>query len=443
MNYKLAVLFLRYDQQKYPKALNDLTDYLVKNIKGDVQLVSVDNADVCEGYNERKAGYGYTLITGDNTHWEFSGWDKGIRYLKDAGIEYDAVLFVNDSFMNDTRGGTPDTIINDAQITRCIEKNVPIQAVVNQGKPYNFIIDGVKTEIPGRSHCFILPKSIIERLGSLVSLDVDFLNKCIHEYPTKPYFKQDSPINSELRNFIENWLGRFWHSAFKFEDNWNLFRMKSLAFMNELMLAYRLNELEKDIEFQIDNAEVVIFDVFDTAILRKFKYPFKVHSHMGCGYLDVRQKAEEKALADNPCCSLGDIYIAGNLPAGKKYQEQLLELVNCYANPEIFKYYEYARAKGKEIVFLSDMYLSHIDIKKMLAKCGYKNHTMLVSSETKVRKDTGEAYICLKSMFGDTEKLLMIGDNEHSDYKMAKKHGLKAIHYKTQGRCCLKGWNDK
>ena len=36
------------------------------------------------------------VLSGDNTNWEFSGWQKGLIYIKE-NIECDLIMFLNDS----------------------------------------------------------------------------------------------------------------------------------------------------------------------------------------------------------------------------------------------------------------------------------------------------------------------------------------------------------
>jgi FMN phosphatase YigB (HAD superfamily) len=269
----------------------------------------------------------------------------------------------------------------------------------------------------------MLSKPVIKQLDKITSLNIDFINKCINTEVSKPYFKVGAPLNDNLKYFIEGWLGGYWHSAFKFEENWNLFRMKTLAFLNELMLAHRIKELECDYKYNIDNSELIIFDVFDTAIFRKFNHFSDVHYNIGRTFLGLRQDAEKGVLLINKNANLLDIYKYGNLPKEMMYKEIALEKAACYKNEEIYKLYKYAISKGKKVVFLSDMYLGTEIITEMLNKCGYENPTVYVSSDIKSRKDSGEAYSFLKTMYKNIHigNMLMIGDNEHSDYKKAKK----------------------
>lgn len=86
---------------------------------------------------------------------------------------------------------------------------------------------------------------------------------------------------------------------------------------------------------------------------------------------------------------------------------------------------------NKKIICISDFYLG----KKMIARI-FENHGILnyidriyVSSEYLVTKRSGRLYDkVLENIEVRPEKILMIGDNKHSDYDMPLQKGLKAYH---------------
>lgn len=425
----LVVLYLQYDTNKYKDSFVKLQEYL-SVLDCNKQIVVIDNKFESDYFRWNK---GIVEINGDNSGWEFSGWDKGLSYLKETNIQYDAILFVNDSFLNPGAGGSPDLIINNEQLNSCIENNAFISNTVSQAH-VKLELNGIDVSTWSRSHCFILSKPMIDYLGHIQSYDINFLNKCIKEEKHHRYFKTDAPLNESLKTLIINWLSGYWHSAFVIEENWELFRMKTLAFFNEITLSARIKEMQNNINYKIDNSDLIMFDVFDTCLFRKVKEPWEIFYYMGCDFNGNRQEAEKKALELDINCDLVDIYNTGNLSNDKFKQEIELEKALCYQNPEVFEMYKYAASKNKEIIFLSDMYLPSFVIKEMLQKCGYSNPKVFVSNEMKYRKDNGESYGFIKGLFDNInpKRILMIGDNECSDYNMANKSGLNTYHYKKQ-----------
>lgn len=84
---------------------------------------------------------------------------------------------------------------------------------------------------------------------------------------------------------------------------------------------------------------------------------------------------------------------------------------------------------GKKIWLISDMYLQTADMKKLLDKCGVRGYEkLLISCETKMRKDTAEIWNYLAERGFSGGKLLHIGDNEMSDYQMPADRHFDTYH---------------
>jgi len=237
MYYKLVVLFVQYDTKKYPNSLFYLQKYLNKIKENSVKIIVIDNKDE-EG---SESGYlnGVTTISGDNSVWEFSGWDKGLQYLKEKNIDYDAILFANDSFLAPSGYDSPLTIINDNNVFNCVENNSIIGNFCNTA--INFKIGKYLVNKYTRTHCFMLSKLVVDKIGSLVTVDADFVDKCIDLYKKdNMYFLKDAPICINVKRNLVNNLTTNWHSSFDISKNWELFRMKSLMLLNELTLYTRI-----------------------------------------------------------------------------------------------------------------------------------------------------------------------------------------------------------
>lgn len=182
----------------------------------------------------------------------------------------------------------------------------------------------------------------------------------------------------------------------------------------------------------IDNAEIVLFDVFDTAIFRKVNHPTDVFDLLGKGIKAKRVYAEYCAAQLNPNTTLDFIYSNSiDLSKDLKDKEIELEYQLCYQNPAIYSVYQYVIRQNKKVGFVSDMYLPSGVIRRMLQKCGYdKIDYLFVSCEHNSQKSNGELYKkILQELKTDPSKLLIIGDNEQSDYTQAKLNGLSAYHY--------------
>lgn len=200
---------------------------------------------------------------------------------------------------------------------------------------------------------------------------------------------------------------------------------------------------------EIQQAEIISFDVFDTLIVRLTNTPEDVFSllerRVGVrGLADWRQKCqmlasqhveqeENKAHAD-----LDDIYECLTKVHGKsadwdkvKEQEIAIERQVLRMNPEMHEVYQYALSLGKRIIVTSDMYFDQATVQNLVEGCGYHHiDYFYVSATEKHTKFRGDIY----SYIAEKEdvkpsRILHIGDNETSDVRLAREAGWNAFLY--------------
>lgn len=197
-----------------------------------------------------------------------------------------------------------------------------------------------------------------------------------------------------------------------------------------------------EIKKNINNCEVISFDIFDTLLFRPFVKSEDTLKYLAefiknSDFYNERIKAEKRALmlafakSKNTveAVTISEIYdiIKPEYKQYKelelKFEEQILTL-----NDEMFQVYNYAVNNNKKVILTSDMYLPKDFLVKVLKKNGIQNYFKLyVSSDIKKTKATGNLY---KYICNDLNILprdiFHIGDNENSDYKKALENGLKA-----------------
>ena len=189
----------------------------------------------------------------------------------------------------------------------------------------------------------------------------------------------------------------------------------------------------------VQAADVVSFDIFDTLLLRPYVNPPDMFTHMerlfaAPGFAAWRMTAEADFYQRNGTlreATLADIYsVAGNF-AVLQSAEMDLEYDTLFANPEIKEIYDFAISSGKRVIIASDMYLPLEFIKRVLAKNGYDGYDKIyLSNAINYRKDRGDMYgYILKDLQVLPQKMLHIGDNRHSDFDMARRHGINAFLY--------------
>lgn len=194
--------------------------------------------------------------------------------------------------------------------------------------------------------------------------------------------------------------------------------------------------------------DVISFDIFDTLILRPFSKPHDLFMLLGekhnlVDFVSIRRSAEveareiAKVKKGNREVTLYDIYEVIEFRTGidKAYGVQVefeTELELCFANPYMIEVFNILRSQGKEIIAISDMYLSRSMIVQLLDKCGYLGfREIFVSSEHNGSKRDKNLYKIVLKYLGEEIKLVHIGDNYQTDYKCASQLGIEARHYKN------------
>lgn len=200
----------------------------------------------------------------------------------------------------------------------------------------------------------------------------------------------------------------------------------------------------RELEAELEQYDVVTFDVFDTLIKRMVFEPrdvfrivekrfFSRYKERISSFWEDRITAEKMATKKYSNPSLEQIY---EFLEEKKYhsKEQLiqieLEVENkiCIPNESIVKIFHRCIELGKKVFLVSDMYLSGIEIEKILLKCGiYGYQRIYVSNEKGASKSKGDLYrLLVDSEKIESCKILHIGDSFIGDYLRPKLIGISS-----------------
>ena len=202
------------------------------------------------------------------------------------------------------------------------------------------------------------------------------------------------------------------------------------------------------------------FDIFDTTLIRKCGKPGNIFYILAQklypsdkakreDFFLWRKGAESDARRSIPGkdVTIEDIYSSDELKGFDEYTsaqlieaEKSIEAENLIANPAIRDVICKKRAQGYTICFISDMYMPSDFLKKVLEKEGCIGHDeqVYVSCEWNARKSNGALYRKLKEGLKPQE-WEHFGDHPVSDYKMAKRHGIKATKVNTDFTTAEKG----
>ncbi|MEM9795955.1 MAG: glycosyltransferase [Pseudomonadota bacterium] len=209
---------------------------------------------------------------------------------------------------------------------------------------------------------------------------------------------------------------------------------------------------------------VVSFDIFDTLIARNVWDPKDIFLLMslrsdvrriiGGEPFDVARVLAEKAVrADltdvqrDP--TLAEIYVrlmmASNLSEDAAQELKRIEIQYEYSavipREPIRRLWRYVKAIKKNVILCSDMYLPRPVLENMLTSCGYDaSDRIFLSCELGATKKHGTIFPIVQDELRCTSReILHLGDNKHSDIKMAERAGWNALHIPTLGERALKG----
>lgn len=214
----------------------------------------------------------------------------------------------------------------------------------------------------------------------------------------------------------------------------------------ELTASNARSELEAYKE-AIAKKQVISFDIFDTLVVRKVsdpevvfdlvEYELTANECATVEFFDQRMATAGKVLASHDG-AVDDITIDSIYSAMALYNdaglEKSKEIQLCMPHPLGIKLYEHAISLGKEVFFLSDMYLDKVTIEKILRNCGIDpGERLYLSSAIGYKKDTGRLYQHflkdVKSIGYEPSDVLHIGDNWRGDVQLAKMNEIDAIRF--------------
>lgn len=207
---------------------------------------------------------------------------------------------------------------------------------------------------------------------------------------------------------------------------------------------------------EVNKYKLISVDIFDTLLLRAVAKPIDIFEKVWedvlkedkaltelnpSEYKKLRVEMERRARneAENREVTLSQIYqqypsyIVEDIE-GLRHLEIQKEEEYCYRNDEIWEWIKNAYEKGIKIVLLSDMYLSNLEIRRILEKNNIDiscfEH-IIISNEHHCNKQNGELYQVLMQYYPElkAKDILHIGDNKNSDYEQPLKLGINAFFY--------------
>lgn len=225
----------------------------------------------------------------------------------------------------------------------------------------------------------------------------------------------------------------------------------------------KVNKVSSSLPINLNDFQTVSFDIFDTLVHRLTETPVDVfdavrsklmtselalfHPKLIDNFPYLRRISEQKArevrvkqLGGDAEIHFDEIYdqlvlqySMDNTTRQLLQETELsLEKLFLYRSQDGFAKYSEAIAKGKRVLFISDMYLPQGFLIEVLRNLGFQaasTETVFVSCEHRCNKHSGKLYqVVQKQCDLNLKTWLHFGDNLHADVESARKMGLFAEH---------------
>lgn len=196
------------------------------------------------------------------------------------------------------------------------------------------------------------------------------------------------------------------------------------------------------------NTAITSFDVFDTVIMRAVSRPTAVFFFLGRSIADKASPLEFSRLRIEAERN-AEKQVPGGQPRLTEIYEELHQLTSwdrsdltqlshdevrleerlSYGIPQTLERIESARALGKPVIFISDMYLSAETVADLLKASGawIKGDRLYVSGEHRASKREGTLFHKVLELEGlKASQLYHVGDNPIGDLRKPRKLGISA-----------------
>jgi hypothetical protein len=227
----ISVVYLQYDKNKYPYSFQYITGCLNK-IDAEISYIVVDNFNC----NKSIEKFGNVhVIGGDNTNWEFSGWQKGFEYTR-GNINSDLIIFCNDS-LRSYRHKMLELEHLKKMLERATKEKLFVGKIDRVAEvDFDFMNYNLSEWIC--SNVFAAAPCAFENIliDSSIEFDIDSIAGDVDT------FLGNDNMGINLRKHIYNWLSFGWHSKFNVRENIELFKHKTKAILNEKLLTAKMRE---------------------------------------------------------------------------------------------------------------------------------------------------------------------------------------------------------
>lgn len=222
------------------------------------------------------------------------------------------------------------------------------------------------------------------------------------------------------------------------------------------------SDLERQIAHDLQHADLVSVDLFDTLVLRPSLSPatlqrlaaLRVADRFG---IDADDLLQRRLAAETRARNVvtGDVRIEDILSAASDDDQDCvsallnaeveLEANICIPRQWLINVLRAHRRPGQRFVLMSDTYVPRSCIEDLVKKidCDDLFEDLFVSNEIRARKDSGAMWDVVEERYQiSRHRWLHLGDNEHSDVQVPHDRGITVCHIPApHGEANYRGWD--
>jgi hypothetical protein len=246
----VALVYVRWFETQGDSPLVTLVEHLARHSRSTAAVCVVDNRPGLPPVAARIPRL--SLIAGENSEREFSGYEAGVRHLRRTGTSPELWVLANDRFA--AYGLDYLWHVNQASLDVAASLLCAIGHV--DSWPERVRLLGFDIPSWARSNLLVIPERSLRAMGSLVSVDTRRFHCLLPDAPLSPAEMAD-PALTLRRSFDVSWselttdcltgvgtrVPWHWHQAGPLDQSsWPAFRGKVHSIVNEQLLSARLRQ---------------------------------------------------------------------------------------------------------------------------------------------------------------------------------------------------------
>jgi len=209
---RLCFVFAQKDRRKYSWSLPRLLEVSNRFEEWEPHVVVVDNDR--EGDWEHSVSERLTHVGGDNTHWEFSAFDRGIGWARERLDEPELWVLATDACL--AYGEEYLELVTPAVAQLAVGEAACVGWIDSFGETCSIL--GLEYEAWLRTSFLFVPDPVVRRFEPL-ALDLP-TEEIFRAEPDRP-FRSTAPIGTNCQTLVRTWLTKGVETAGRLEETWH------------------------------------------------------------------------------------------------------------------------------------------------------------------------------------------------------------------------------